>query len=1000
MKQTMNKMKKSKILIVCLFILVITIFVIPNDSIAYNTEKKPEELETGILSNRQVNGEEFTTYNELYGLETVYQPQIVLNANSKSTRKNIKYLAVFIKFSDSDAKLTEHLDDDECVANAEKIFNSEYFEMETIKGKILVPSFRKYYEKQSYGKLHIETEIFPKKEGKVVTYEDKHPIGYYLRYSQTNPIGYKDSKESLERETELVNNAVNYISNQVLEAGITANDIDVGNDGIVDAISFFIEGNEVVSWGDLLWSHKIDNTRITATILGKKVIPYNIVYAHNYTEPAGVFSLNRGTYGTIIHEFGHTLGYVDLYRFAPATGSSVGFYDIMGNTVGSNPQNFLTYFISEYYEETNWHTKLPIINQTTENITLNKPQFIDPNEKRAIKVQTDVGNKEYFVIEYHEKQNTYDSYAADESGIIVYRVNENNKFLGNKEPGDYGEKEHVFVFRPGETDLGKGEGKLSEATLNSKRPKLGKSMEDTQKGFDNQTIYFSDGSNSGIVIEIVNQTENTITFNVKFPELQGEGTEQNPYIIDSVDSYLYLLQRNTKNKYYKLVADLDFKDINNYPQIDFHGILEGNNKTISNIKAEKTGVFRNIGEYDAHAIIRNLNVENITAKGSGEYLGGLACVIQNGTLNNINLKSGNLDNVASTINSISSTGGFVGNVYNDTIIENCSSSVNVNSEKNVGGFIGINQNATIKDCYTNGNVTGGSNCGGFIGLQCISDSVYKVPENVYYDYDKSHRDNSVGGYAGILHNLNALPENELGKGIVSVSVPQQLMMKQNQKLYYEVKTNPNKTIVFSLLSSDENIARCINQQIEAIKEGTITIYADIKVGTQIMRLESKLKVEGIDSSETKITEEEALESFGLSKKGEYIVGFVAESDINSVRGALSRNPKVTLVSIKNVKGEEVSSGIIATNMRVILRFNETEYTYTVVIKGDVNGDGRIFATDYVKIRKHIMEKPDLQGAYLLAADVNNDNLVYATDYVRIRNYIMGSGTIQQTWNKI
>ena len=50
---------------------------------------------------------------------------------------------------------------------------------------------------------------------------------------------------------------------------------------------------------------------------------------------------------------------------------------------------------------------------------------------RAIKIQQNKESKEYFIIEYHEKQNTYDEYSADMSGIIVYRVNDNNKYLGN-----------------------------------------------------------------------------------------------------------------------------------------------------------------------------------------------------------------------------------------------------------------------------------------------------------------------------------------------------------------------------------------------------------------------------------------------------------------------------------------------------------------------------------------------------------------------------------------
>lgn len=433
----------------------------------------------------------FTTYS--FSLE-VDNTQIVANtANSKK----IKYLAVFIKFSDNTS--LKHIDDLECVANAQKIFNSEDgFDMDTINGMIKVPSFKKYYEMQSYGKLSITTEIFPKVNGNIVSYTDSHPIGYYLKYNDNNPIGYKNAQESLQRETQLINGAVKFIAKQVEAAGITESEIDFENNGIVDAISFFVEGQtdlpSSIAWGDLLWSHKLDNTGITETILGKRVVPYNLIYVSDYTQSAGVFSLNRGTYGTIIHEFGHTLGYMDLYRHD--TAQPVGFYDIMGSTVGSNPQNLLTYYISDYRAETNWHKPLPVISKTTNNITLTKPEFKDDNEMRAIKVQQYEGSQEYFIIEYHEKQNTYDSYCADSSGIIVYRVNDKNKYNGNTSGGTHGENDHVFVFRPNETALGAGQGNLSQATLNMNRAVLGKEME---KGNQASEIMANIGQNAEFV---------------------------------------------------------------------------------------------------------------------------------------------------------------------------------------------------------------------------------------------------------------------------------------------------------------------------------------------------------------------------------------------------------------------------------------------------------------------------------------------------------------------
>lgn len=745
----------------------------PETSSGSQITEYDENVKTVSDNNDKINPEIFADYNELYGIEKKTQPQIVLNSKAERSAgtQYLKYLAVFIEFSDSDENIVHHLDDAQCVSNAETIFNSdELFEMESVNGKIKVPSFKKYYEMQSYGKLSITADIFPKENGKVASYRDPHPMAYYLKYSENNTIGYKNSNESLERERELINNAVDYVADQIAASGITADEIDSGNDGFVDAISFFVEGTDAFSasigWGDLLWSHKMDNIGVNTKILGKEVSAYNLVYSYDYADVAGVFSFNRGGYGTIIHEFGHTLGYMDLYRTGASQNMPVGFYDIMGNSIGSNPQNFLAYYISEYNRATNWHNPLPVISKSTQSITLTKPEFTDPNEKRAVKIQTDKASKEYFVIEYHEKQNTYSSHSADESGIIVYRVNENNKYSGNKDGGEHGEKDHTFVFRPNETALGAGLGNLSQATLNLNRPSLGKDIDFSNSAFDNKTVYYSDGSNSGIIINVTAQTDNSVTFNISIPAPEGSGTQADPYLISDTDTFIYFLQRNTANKYYKLVNNIDFSGVTDYPKMQFQGFLDGNGKTISNINSS-CGVFDETGNFNGKSSVENLIVENINANGNGAYLGGFVSNAYNCTLKNIHIKSGKVINTEDTMNDLSSTGGFSGNVSNSVIIENCSSAADVNSPKNAGGFIGINMNAVIRNCYANGITTGNKNIGGFIGLQCIMDNSYNIPQNTYF-FVKSGLRSAVGGYAAF-HNLTALPANSLDKGISALT---------------------------------------------------------------------------------------------------------------------------------------------------------------------------------------------------------------------------------------
>lgn len=93
--------------------------------------------------------------------------------------------------------------------------------------------------------------------------------------------------------------------------------------------------------------------------------------------------------------------------------------------------------------------------------------------------------------------------------------------------------------------------------------------------------------------------------------------------------------------------------------------------------------------------------------------------------------------------------------------------------------------------------------------------------------------------------------------------------------------------------------------------------------------------------------------------------------------------------ISSIKGATNSSKYFGTNSKIKLDGK----SYTLVMLGDVSGDGKISATDYVKIKNRIMGKNTLSAAYKEAADVNKDGKISATDYVKVKNQIMGSSSI-------
>ena len=471
-----------------------------------------EDLDTSLLEEHEGG---LVDYTRMYGLEKKEQTLTIYNncLRSSATQKN-NYIAVLVEFPDM---INTDLDDTATLNKANALMNTGNVNMRTPIGQAPVISMKEYVEKYTYNKITTTTHFFPQNtNGKVVSVMLSKDRGYYMKKSSSNPNGYTAS-QAISRERELINEILTK-SKESIERVLSANDIDKNNDGCVDAISFFLEGNNVredkVEWSDLLWSHKISGMNLSVKLHNKTVDTYNLINAYDSNFEYGVFSLNQGTYGTIIHEYMHVLGLPDLYRYND-DGLPVGFYDLMSITTSYSPQGMLAYMTSEY-NNLRWNNQLQKITNST-TVTLNRPQYTNPSEKRAVKVYSPYNDKEFFVIEYYEKQNNvHPEVTANSDGLIVYRINSKIKD-GNVSGTSTGLKDYLYIFRPGETGLGKGAGDLNSAVLTkNNRSTFGKAI-GTTSGWDNNTLFYSDGSNSGIVINITASNSNTITFDVTVP---------------------------------------------------------------------------------------------------------------------------------------------------------------------------------------------------------------------------------------------------------------------------------------------------------------------------------------------------------------------------------------------------------------------------------------------------------------------------------------------------
>ncbi len=96
------------------------------------------------------------------------------------------------------------------------------------------------------------------------------------------------------------------------------------------------------------------------------------------------------------------------------------------------------------------------------------------------------------------------------------------------------------------------------------------------------------------------------------------------------------------------------------------------------------------------------------------------------------------------------------------------------------------------------------------------------------------------------------------------------------------------------------------------------------------------------------------------------------------------------VSAYDVDGTKLSdSDIVGTGTTVSLMSNGNKVnTLTIVILGDVSGDGEVNATDYVQIRAKFFGYTVFSDAAYSAGDIDGDTLINATDYLKVKGFFL------------
>ena len=140
--------------------------------------------------------------------------------------------------------------------------------------------------------------------------------------------------------------------------------------------------------------------------------------------------------------------------------------------------------------------------------------------------------------------------------------------------------------------------------------------------------------------------------------------------------------------------------------------------------------------------------------------------------------------------------------------------------------------------------------------------------------------------------------------------------------------------------------------------------------------------------------ESVIKRLNVTNDNGNLSGFKLGENVSDIVNKMKEKYPKAIIKMYNSGNKEINSGILATGQRIVITANGTK-SYNVIIKGDINGDGKISAIDYSKVKSHILKLSTLNSVYSLAADANKDGKISAIDYSKIKSHILNLSSLSQ-----
>lgn len=191
---------------------------------------------------------------------------------------------------------------------------------------------------------------------------------------------------------------------------------------------------------------------------------------------------------------------------------------------------------------------------------------------------------------------------------------------------------------------------------------------------------------------------------------------------------------------------------------------------------------------------------------------------------------------------------------------------------------------------------------------------------------------------------------------------------------------------YSITSEDENIVKVENNIIIGVNEGETIVTFITK--DQNKTVKAKVKVISIEDSDFITFDDTVI----VDEENNYISKIESETKASNIFTRMDYNKEKFDILIKNINGKVISDDdLIGTGTTISLVEKDSKdevQTFTVVIYGDVSGDGIVDSMDMYNTIQHILQNKKLNKEFFKSGDTNSDSKIDSMDMYNIIQMIL------------